>query len=110
VIILCGEGEDAFCSGGDQAVRGEGGYDDGSEAVPRLAVLDLQARGILGLYIILGLYLYIYICIYGGALLWTAGLVWGLGSDCIAWDCVGGLGLLWLRVSRGDGWFKKTKN
>jgi 1,4-dihydroxy-2-naphthoyl-CoA synthase len=42
VIILCGEGDEAFCSGGDQAVRGEGGYDDGSEAVPRLAVLDLQ--------------------------------------------------------------------
>lgn len=44
VIILCGEGDEAFCSGGDQAVRGEGGYDDGSEAVPRLAVLDLQVR------------------------------------------------------------------
>lgn len=42
MIILCGEGDEAFCSGGDQAVRGEGGYDDGSEAVPRLAVLDLQ--------------------------------------------------------------------
>lgn len=44
VIILCGEGDEAFCSGGDQVVRGEGGYDDGSEAVPRLGVLDLQVR------------------------------------------------------------------
>ncbi|CAM9641130.1 unnamed protein product [Chrysoparadoxa australica] len=45
VIILTGsEGEKAFCSGGDQAVRGEGGYDDGSEAVPRLRVLDLHTQ------------------------------------------------------------------
>ena len=44
VIILCGEGGHAFCSGGDQAVRGEGGYDDGSESVPRLRVLDLQIQ------------------------------------------------------------------
>ena len=42
VIILTGAGPDAFCSGGDQSVRGEGGYDDGSEEVPRLSVLDLQ--------------------------------------------------------------------
>jgi naphthoate synthase len=43
-IILTGEGENAFCSGGDQSVRGEGGYTDGSEAVPRLRVLDLHIQ------------------------------------------------------------------
>ena len=41
-IELTPQGEKAFCSGGDQSVRGEGGYDDGSEDVPRLRVLDLQ--------------------------------------------------------------------
>ena len=41
VIILTGEGEEAFCSGGDQSVRGVGGY-VGSNGVPRLNVLDLQ--------------------------------------------------------------------
>lgn len=41
VIILTGEGGRAFCSGGDQSVRGEGGY-VGSDGVPRLNVLDLQ--------------------------------------------------------------------
>lgn len=44
VIILCGEGDEAFCSGGDQSLRGEGGYDDGTEEAPRLSVLDLQVR------------------------------------------------------------------
>lgn len=44
VIILTGEGTSAFCSGGDQSVRGEGGYDDGSESVPRLRVLDLHVQ------------------------------------------------------------------
>ena len=35
----------AFCSGGDQSVRSSaGGYDDGTEAVPRLRVLDLQVQ------------------------------------------------------------------
>lgn len=35
----------AFCAGGDQAVRsGNGGYDDGTEEVPRLRVLDLQIQ------------------------------------------------------------------
>ena len=35
----------AFCAGGDQVVRSsEGGYDDGTEAVPRLRVLDLQVQ------------------------------------------------------------------
>ena len=41
VIILTGVGPDAFCSGGDQSVRGVGGY-VGSDKVPRLNVLDLQ--------------------------------------------------------------------
>lgn len=35
----------AFCAGGDQEVRsGDGGYDDGTEDVPRLRVLDLQIQ------------------------------------------------------------------
>ena len=41
VIILTGEGGKAFCSGGDQSVRGVGGY-VGSDKVPRLNVLDFQ--------------------------------------------------------------------
>jgi len=41
VVILTGEGTDAFCSGGDQKVRGSEGY-VGSDGVPRLNVLDLQ--------------------------------------------------------------------
>jgi len=41
VIILTGEGGKAFCSGGDQSVRGDGGY-VGKDKVPRLNVLDLQ--------------------------------------------------------------------
>lgn len=41
VIILTGEGGKAFCSGGDQSVRGHGGY-IGDDHVPRLNVLDLQ--------------------------------------------------------------------
>ncbi|MEJ0030770.1 MAG: 1,4-dihydroxy-2-naphthoyl-CoA synthase [Bacteroidota bacterium] len=41
VIILTGEGGQAFCSGGDQSVRGHGGY-VGTDTVPRLNVLDLQ--------------------------------------------------------------------
>ena len=41
VIILTGEGGKAFCSGGDQSVRGTGGY-VGTDKVPRLNVLDLQ--------------------------------------------------------------------
>lgn len=44
VIILTGQGSEAFCSGGDQSLRGEGGYDDGSEAAPRLSVLDLHVQ------------------------------------------------------------------
>jgi naphthoate synthase len=41
VVILTGEGGKAFCSGGDQSVRGHGGY-VGKDTVPRLNVLDLQ--------------------------------------------------------------------
>lgn len=41
VIVLAGEGDMAFCSGGDQSVRGHGGY-VGEDNVPRLNVLDLQ--------------------------------------------------------------------
>lgn len=43
VVILTGEGKEAFCSGGDQKVRGEAGYID-SDGVPRLNVLDLQRQ------------------------------------------------------------------
>jgi naphthoate synthase len=43
VIILTGEGPDAFCSGGDQRVRGEDGY-VGDDGVGRLNVLDLQVQ------------------------------------------------------------------
>jgi naphthoate synthase len=43
VVILTGAGDNAFCSGGDQRVRGTGGY-VGSDGVPRLNVLDLQMR------------------------------------------------------------------
>jgi len=41
VIILTGAGDLAFCSGGDQKVRGHGGY-VGEDRIPRLNVLDLQ--------------------------------------------------------------------
>ena len=41
VIVLTGEGDLAFCSGGDQSVRGHGGY-VGEDEIPRLNVLDLQ--------------------------------------------------------------------
>ncbi|MDD7384575.1 MAG: 1,4-dihydroxy-2-naphthoyl-CoA synthase [Actinomycetaceae bacterium] len=40
-IILTGAGDKAFCSGGDQSVRGNGGYVD-SSGIARLNVLDLQ--------------------------------------------------------------------
>src|SRR5919197_799325 len=43
VVLLTGEGPDAFCSGGDQRIRGEGGYVD-PRGVPRLNVLDLQRQ------------------------------------------------------------------
>ncbi len=43
VVILTGQGEKAFCSGGDQRVRGHGGY-VGDDTIPRLNVLDLQRQ------------------------------------------------------------------
>ncbi len=41
VVLLTGAGNEAFCSGGDQRVRGHGGY-VGKDHIPRLNVLDLQ--------------------------------------------------------------------
>lgn len=43
VVILTGEGKDAFCSGGDQKIRGNEGYVD-EDGVSRLNVLDLQKQ------------------------------------------------------------------
>jgi naphthoate synthase len=43
VIILTGAGDKAFCSGGDQKIRGDGGY-VGDDGVPRLNVLELQRQ------------------------------------------------------------------
>jgi len=43
VVILTGEGPDAFCSGGDQKVRGHAGY-VGDDGVPRLNILDVQKQ------------------------------------------------------------------
>lgn len=43
VIILTGEGEKAFCSGGDQRVRGDAGYKD-DEGTHHLNVLDFQRQ------------------------------------------------------------------
>jgi naphthoate synthase len=41
VVLFTGAGGEAFCSGGDQSVRGKGGY-VGADGVPRLNVLELQ--------------------------------------------------------------------
>jgi len=43
VIILTGAGDKAFCSGGDQRIRGDAGYLD-PRGTPRLNVLDLQIQ------------------------------------------------------------------
>lgn len=43
VVILTGEGKEAFCSGGDQKIRGDKGY-VGADGIPRLNVLDLQKQ------------------------------------------------------------------
>ncbi|WP_461536878.1 1,4-dihydroxy-2-naphthoyl-CoA synthase [Spongorhabdus nitratireducens] len=43
VIILTGEGGRAFCSGGDQRIRGDAGYNDDA-GVEHLNVLDLQRQ------------------------------------------------------------------
>ena len=42
VIILTGAGDLAFCSGGDQRIRGDAGYKDDDKHVERLNVLDFQ--------------------------------------------------------------------
>jgi naphthoate synthase len=45
VVILTGEGTEAFCSGGDQRIRGDAGYvDEQQGGTPRLNVLDLQRQ------------------------------------------------------------------
>ena len=41
-ILFTGEGDKAFCSGGDQSVRGHAGYVGQDDGVARLNVLDLQ--------------------------------------------------------------------
>ncbi|MGZ4144476.1 MAG: 1,4-dihydroxy-2-naphthoyl-CoA synthase [Actinomycetota bacterium] len=43
VIVFTGEGTEAFCSGGDQRVRGDDGYKD-EKGIGRLNVLDLQVQ------------------------------------------------------------------
>ena len=43
VIILTGKGKKAFCSGGDQKIRGNSGYTD-NEGIERLNVLDFQRQ------------------------------------------------------------------
>ncbi len=43
VVVLTGEGSEAFCSGGDQRIRGDDGY-VGDDGVGRLNVLDLQVQ------------------------------------------------------------------
>ena len=44
VVILTGAGEKAFCSGGDQKIRGDAGYVDDASGVNRLNVLDFQRQ------------------------------------------------------------------
>jgi naphthoate synthase len=48
VVVLTGEGPDAFCSGGDQRIRGDDGYigddDVAEQGIGRLNVLDLQIQ------------------------------------------------------------------
>ena len=43
VVVLTGEGDKAFCSGGDMHFKGRGGY-VGPDGVPRLNVLDVQKQ------------------------------------------------------------------
>jgi naphthoate synthase len=48
VVVLTGEGQDAFCSGGDQRVRGDSGYlddeDAGRAGIGRFHVTDLHVQ------------------------------------------------------------------
>jgi naphthoate synthase len=43
VLILTGAGDKAFCSGGDQKVRGNAGY-IGKDGIPRLNILEVQKK------------------------------------------------------------------
>lgn len=43
VVVLRGQGSKAFCSGGDQKIRGEGGYVD-EKGIPRLNILDVHKQ------------------------------------------------------------------
>ena len=43
VVVLTGEGSKAFCAGGDQKIRSQGGY-VGKDGVPRLNILDVQKQ------------------------------------------------------------------
>src|SRR5690606_41212803 len=43
VIVLTGAGDKAFCSGGDQTVKGIGGYVD-KQGIPRLNILEVQRQ------------------------------------------------------------------
>jgi len=44
VVVLTGEGEGAFCAGGDQTVRGDTGYMAEGASVGRFHVTDLQVQ------------------------------------------------------------------
>jgi len=44
VIVLAGEGERAFCAGGDQTVRGDTGYVPEGASIGRFHVTDLQVQ------------------------------------------------------------------
>ncbi|HET9571925.1 MAG TPA: 1,4-dihydroxy-2-naphthoyl-CoA synthase [Bacteroidales bacterium] len=43
VVVLTGAGDKAFCAGGDQNVKGKGGY-IGKDGIPRLNILDVQKQ------------------------------------------------------------------
>jgi naphthoate synthase len=44
VIVLAGEGDDAFCSGGDQRVRGDSGYESEPGTIGRFHITDLHVQ------------------------------------------------------------------
>jgi naphthoate synthase len=44
VIVLTGEGDDAFCSGGDQRVRGDSGYESEPGTIGRFHITELQVQ------------------------------------------------------------------
>ena len=44
VVVLTGEGPDAFCAGGDQSVRGDTGYVEEGASLGRFHVTDLQVQ------------------------------------------------------------------